>query len=116
MEPTASRRVKDLIGDLYGIRTNTRINPLVNAAQITATRVFNNNPRRLSFLFVNLSANAVYLTPDNQPSATRGIYLAPGGGLASALWSEDFELVTREWFAIAVGGVSSVYCMEVESI
>lgn len=102
----------DMLEKLYGVKTSLRTNPLTNSVAITVTKILNYNPMRLGSVIVNLGAHPIYLAPDNQVSATRGIYLASSGGIASLSWEIDLELCSMEWYAIAVGGASDLYTVE----
>lgn len=99
----------------YGVKTTYKLNPLVSQAAITVTKVLSYNPNRLGFVFMNVGSNDIYLMPTNKPAAGNGIFISGGGGGVGFVWNEDFELVSSEWFAIAIGGVSNIYVHEVTS-
>lgn len=108
--------VHELIEKQYGVKTTYNENPEVAAVQVTTTKVLSYNPRRLSFVFVNLSPVFVLIAPDSDVTLVprRGIYLVPNGGTLSMVWTEDFEMATMEWFAIADGAAAAdCYCLEV---
>lgn len=104
-----------LIDEKFGLKTRAVENPITQAVAIIATTILNNNPDRLGFLVVNLGANPVYLGLTPNVTATNGIYLAAGGGLVSMFYGEEFALVGWQFWAIAVGGISTVYVLEVEA-
>ncbi len=106
------RSLHDLIEHKYGVKTAHRVNPVVTQIEVTITKFLQGNPRRVSFVITNVGAAPIYMTPDNLPSTTRGIYLAPNGGSASLTWEDDFELLTYPWHAIASGAASECIVIE----
>lgn len=106
------KSLHDLIERDYGVRTAHSVNPVVTQIETSVTNFLQGNPRRVSFVIVNVGASAIYLTPDNLPSTTRGIYLAPNGGSASVKWQDDFELLTYPWYGIASGAASEIIVIE----
>lgn len=102
-----------LIEREFGVKTGSRENPLVSSVGTSASQVLPNNPNRLGWVIVNLSANTIYLAFTPDVSNSKGIILSPGGGIASMIYREDFELVARGVYAIASGASSAVYALEV---
>jgi len=109
---TIVKSLHDLLVQEYHVQTRIKVNPLTASVAVTATRVLIDNPRRLSVVIVNTGANPVYIAPDNQVSTSRGIYLAAGGGSMALKWTDDFESVSSERWAIGSGGVSTLYIEE----
>jgi len=108
----------EMLEALFGIKSYPRENSLLfdpatglDQVGVVAVRILTNNPQRVSFQIVNLSANVVYIGLTNQVAATHGIRLAPNGGLMSAIWDRDFEEVAHEWWAIATGAASDIYVL-----
>ncbi len=108
--------VAKYIQEKYGTKIVPVENPLsIDNIDIADKVILRNDPGRFSFTFINLSANDMYLRPSNAPTSTNGIYLAANGGELSVSADEDFELVTREWHAIASADNSAFYLLtEVE--
>lgn len=79
---------------------------------VAAATLVGNNPDRLALLVIGLGANNVFLGLQQNVSASRGIQLAPNGGSVAMIVDEDFTLPTRELFAIAPGGNTAVYVLE----
>jgi len=102
----------EMLSALYGVTSHIVNNPLVDEIDIAVTRFLPINPKRLSFTFVNLSVNIIYIAPSNQVAATFGIRLAPNGGMIVVQWDRDFEMVSQEWWATAAANNSAVYCLE----
>lgn len=105
------------IGDYYlrmwGIPTGHRENPLIAQVGVAVLQLIGGNPNRLSLYVVNLSANIIYLAPDEQVAADHGLYLAPNGGSIVLKRHEDFEFVTLPFWVVASGAASDLWCAEV---
>jgi hypothetical protein len=98
----------------FGFKTRAIVNPLVASVGTTAVKVLNNNPDRIGWLIVNLSANTIYIAYGPDVSSTKGISIALNGGTASSVVSEDGEAVTYEVWAVAAGADSAIYVVEYE--
>jgi hypothetical protein len=68
---------------------------------------------RMSMTVMNLSANAVYLAPSSNVSATRCLRLAPNGGAISMNVDEDGLLPVVQWWGLAAGAGSTLYVLAV---
>lgn len=97
----------------FGVKTTFKINPITDTVAVTPTKILSYNPNRLGLVITNIGATDIYLTPDNKPSSSRGIYISSGGGGVSFKFQDDFELVGSEFYAIGIGGVATVYVQEV---
>lgn len=97
---------------LFGARVRLNKNPLVTQIGVAATQILSSNPNRMGFVFVNLSAVSMYISPFNTVSATEGIWLAPNGGSVSLVWDRDMEACTSEWWALAGGAAAACYLLE----
>lgn len=107
------KSVYDLIARQYGAKVAIE-DPTTNLSIGTSDLIIlQNNPRRLSFVIINLSANVIYVRPRNVSSATTGIRLAPTGGSLAVNWSEDLHLPALEWHALASGATSAIYITSV---
>lgn len=106
--------VAALLEKEFGVKVTERENPLITSVGATAEVFLTNHPGRVGFVFINLSANAMYIRPGGTPSSTAGIYVAPSGGYASANFKDDFGLPTREWSVVAGGAASALYCLSLE--
>lgn len=105
--------VSELLDKVYGTKTTYDKNPERDDILVTKVRFLDYNPRRLSFVLINLGDYPVSVGPDSDITLTRGIYLVPHGGTLSMVWTEDFEMPTLEWYGIADGGTSEIYVLEV---
>ena len=105
--------VSELLDNTYGTKTTYGKNPETDNVTTDKTKILAYNPRRVSFVLINLGAYPVTVGPDSDISPTKGIYLVPHGGTLSMVWTEDFEMPTFEWYGIADGGTSEIYVLEV---
>ena len=103
----------DLLKERFKVRTRAIENPRLTSVGTIAEVVLANNPNRLAFSVVNLSANVMYIGLTNLVSATNGIRLDANGGYFSGIWDEMFDPVAWAWWIIATGAGSSVYSVEV---
>jgi len=92
--------LRALISRQFNVRTQREAISLTLTVATTATQVLKNNPNRLAFILVNLSANVGYFAPVQTVSSSAGIRAAASGGSFAFIWNEDFDLVALEWFAI----------------
>lgn len=97
-----------------GFKTKANINPVTGTVKTTATKILNNNPRRIFWLATNLSVNKGYVGWDPQVSSSRGIPIAPSGGYVSACLEEDGELTIQEVYAVLENAEGTFYIVEVE--
>jgi hypothetical protein len=105
--------LSDLLRERFKIKTRPLVNPLVAAVGLAAIPIAQNNPDRVGFVMINLSANIVYISPLDTVLATAGIRLDANGGQVSMVWDEDFELVSQPWYGIATGAGSAVFILEI---
>jgi hypothetical protein len=106
------KSLADLIERQFSIRTTSRINPVVDEVDIAVTQILAANPKRVGLLILNLSANTMYIAPDENVGAARGIFLAANGGSVSMKWDHDFEVVSLPWYGSATADNSDVFIME----
>lgn len=96
-----------------GFPTKPRINPVTGTVGTTATKILNNNPERIFWLAINLSANKGYVGWDPQVSSSRGIPIAPSGGYVSCCLEEDGELTIYEVHALLENAEGTFYIVEI---
>lgn len=102
----------DLLQAEYGFRSVPYINRLTSSVATTVTKIMNNNPKRVYVTITNLSNYDMYISPLNDVSSSKGIYVSPNGGAVTLKWREDFHLLEHEFFAIAIGGAANIFVME----
>ena len=106
--------LKDLLMERFSVKTRAVENPLnVTSLGATAQKLLSNNPNRLGFVIVNLSANIVYIGLENSVSSTKGIRLDANGGSSGCIWDEDFDMTAWAWWAVASGAASAIYVLEI---
>lgn len=104
--------VAELIEKRFGMVTRAAENPLVNECMVARTRILPNNPNRLAWIILNLSANNVYIALDIGVGADHGILLTPNGGSATMIYEEDFEATCWEVFGVAAADNSDIFALE----
>ena len=105
--------VADLIAREFGVVTRVTRNPMVDEVMIAKTQILPNNPSRLGWTAVNLSANNIYIALDQDVASTHGILLTPSGGSVSVNYKEDFESVCWAAWAVAGADNSDIFIIEV---
>jgi len=104
--------VVDISEKLFGVKTTYRINPLVAVLGTVTTRILRLNPKRMAFVLVNLSIRPIYISPNNDVSATNGIILTPNGGAMTVKFNEDIELQTLEWYGVGPVNNLAIFLIE----
>lgn len=102
----------ELLQSIYGLRTVSKTNQLVDTVATTTTHILKANPNRLNVLIVNNGTNAMFILPSRDVNTTKGIYVSPYGGFVSLAWSTDYELLGQDWFAISTSGSTEVTIIE----
>lgn len=82
-------------------------------AQTSAGILLQGNPDRVGLLFINLGSNDVYLALNSGVSTTNGLKIPSAGGNFVCNVRDDFTLPSRTFYAIANGGTSAVYILEI---
>lgn len=109
-------KLVDVLEAMYGVKTAMQVNPVASEIGATPTELLKNNPNRLAWTLINLGTEAVYLAFTPDVAATKGIYVAAGGGTMGLLFSEDFELCTYPVWGIGAVGGDDIYLVEVVAI
>lgn len=89
---------------------------VVESIGTTQSEVLRNNPERVFVLFVNLSANTMYVGYDDAVGSARGIVLAPNGGTYQVDVEEDFTIPVHAHHVISTGVTSNLYVLTVRRI
>ena len=103
----------DLLKERFKVRTRAIENPLVTSVGTIATLILKNNPNRLAFIIHNLGAFPIFLGFASDVSPTKGARIDANGGAYSMIWDEDFDATAWAIWAIADGGTSAVYTIEI---
>jgi hypothetical protein len=104
--------LQNLLERIYGLKTFYKINAKADSIGTSVTTILSANPNRVSFLVVNLSTANLFMSPDNDVSSSKGIFVAPNGGSVILQWDVDFELVSQTWYAVASASSSDIYILE----
>ena len=103
--------LQDLLLTQFKVKTRANINPEISKLTGGVDKVLSNNPNRLAWIIINLGDDSSYLSFERDPSLTKGIIISGGGGTASMLWNEDFDLVGYELF---IKGTADQYLYVIE--
>ncbi len=111
----------DLLLERFKVKTRPRRDPLnVSPIGINPVIVLPNNPNRLGFIIMNLSANVVYLDLEQVVNAGAGtevgLRLDANGGFISMIWDEDFQMVAWAWWAVSAAANTRLVILEVVEI
>lgn len=68
---------------------------------------------RVGLVFINIGTQDVYIALSASVASFNGIFLSANGGSVSLTVRDDFTLTSRAWYAVANGGMGSVYVLEV---
>lgn len=99
----------DLIAHRFGFGTEPEgIAPTISVGT-TVVVAAPAQPRRVVLILVNLGAASIFITPEGVPSSSNGILLAANGGNITLIWDEDFDLLAREWRAVAASGTNALF-------
>jgi hypothetical protein len=107
-----SGTLQELLERIYGIKTYYRINERADSVGTSVSQILSANPNRVSFLVVNLSTTNLFISPKNDVTCYKGLFVAPNGGSVILQWDVDFELVSQAWYAIASASSTNVYILE----
>lgn len=103
----------ELLTEQLGIKTYSRENPVVSQIQTTATLILRQDPSRIGFLYVNLSSENHFIAPLAGVASDNGVFVGPSGGNVQVVYTEDFDLPGRAWFAVAGAANSDFLVIEV---
>lgn len=98
----------------FGTKTRSQQDPVTNTVATTVTQILRNNPDRLSYTVINITAFDIHVAFDREVSTTRGILIAPSGGSLTLTAEEDGELVGYELFAISTANPSTIFTVVTE--
>ena len=107
-----ARTIRDLLEARLGTRFTPFTNRVVSSVGTSVIQVLRQDPSRVGFVIVNLSANVIFLTPIGTPSSSLGIRLGPSGGSVTTWWEEDGESIAWEWRGVADAAASAIYTLE----
>jgi hypothetical protein len=104
--------VRDYVRARLGVPTETRASAAGAVMGVAAARILPQDPARIVFTLINLSANEIFITPVGVPAALYGIRLGPNGGTVTVSADEDGEVVAWEWLGIATAINSNYLALE----
>lgn len=99
--------IYSLIAREYGVDGVERVDGEEIVAAAAAVRFWRQDPRRVAFTFINLSANSLGILPGDGIAANRQITVAPNGGSATVNWRNDLHLPAMEWFVLGTAAAEA---------
>lgn len=106
----------DIIMQKLGVMTKAYENPLVAEVGTDVVQILPNNPNRLGYSIINMSANIIYVAWSRNVGPTHGVLLTPNGGSTYVEWAEDFEMCCWSVFAVAAAPASDIYIVAVDIV
>lgn len=108
----------DLLMERFKVKTRGVRDPLgVSPIGVAPLVVLNNNPNRLAFIVMNLSANIVYMDLEQVVNATPGVEVGlridPNGGFIRMMWDEDFQMTAWAWWIVSAVANTRLAILEV---
>ena len=100
--------------DKFGMKTRSVTDPVTPTVATSVTQVLKNNPDRLAWTLINLTAYSIYVAFDREVSTSRGILVPAAGGSLTLTAEEDGELVGYEVFAISKTASSTIFTVITE--
>lgn len=107
-----SASLDNLLRSQYGVRTRYISNPLTSAVGVTVTKICPIRPNRVGLTVTNMGATTIYLSPENDVSATKGIILPGGGTTITFRWDIDMHLVASDFYALSSAAGGLIYVLE----
>lgn len=104
--------LQEIMDKRWGIRLRPEFNPKIFAITTTQQKVLNDQPDRLTILFLNLGANVAYAHTTGEVSSALGIYLDKNGGGIEMTWELYGYLVGQEWWIVGAGA-TNVYVIAI---
>jgi len=105
--------VRDYLLARLGVPTTPRASAAGSVLGLTVGQILRQDPRRVGFIFINLSPNQMFISPIGAASATNGIRVGPSGGSVHVLSLEDGEMTAWEWTGIADLAASNYFILEI---
>lgn len=106
------KSVQEVLQERYGLRVTSRESPDDYEVDNAIELIVPMNPRRMSLIMINLSANNVWVAPDTYVGADHGIQLVPNGGTFILNYREDLTLASHAWYGFAAADNSDFYWLE----
>jgi len=105
--------VRDYLLARLGVPTTPRASPVGSVLGLAVAQILRQDPRRVGFIFINLSPNQIFISPIGAPSAANGIRVGPNGGSVHVLALEDGEMTAWEWAGMADLAGSNYFILEI---
>ena len=96
-----------LIEREYGLSGSEIVEGEAIVAAAAAVRIWKQDPRRVAFTFVNLSANVLGIAPFGDLTTARQISVAANGGVVTVGFRDDLVLPSLEWFVLGTAAAEA---------
>jgi len=104
--------IRDLLNKRFGVPFTPAFQRDADVIGTAVQLVLKQDPSRIAFTIVNVGSFDVGIIPRGQPTGQKSFIVAANGGVLTAQWDEDGEVVSQEWRGFANGGSSSCLIME----
>jgi len=104
--------IRDLLNARFGVPFTPRFNRETQSVGGGFTLVLRQDPARIAFTIVNVSTSDVGISPAGQPVSQKSFILAANGGVLTAQWDEDGEIVSQEWRGFAIVPPATLMILE----
>lgn len=105
--------VYELLATRFGGKTEALTNEMIPQSTNADQIFLGQQPRRLAFTVINLSANPVFIRPNAVASAAAGIS-CPAGTITTIGYPDDLHLAALEWHMVSPAGNSAVTYIAVQ--
>ena len=106
------KNIYDLLRREYGTEFIPSFSDaLIATVGATSAQLLRQDGSRIGFVFVNLSANTIFIRPREAATTSAGIRVDSGGGSIVTIWKDDGPLPALDWHAIASGAASAFFFM-----
>jgi len=105
--------VRDYLLARLGVPTTPRASVAGSTLGLTVAQILRQDPRRVGFIFINLSPNQIFISPIGAATSTNGIRVGPSGGSVHVLALEDGEMAAWEWSGVADLAGSNYFILEI---
>ena len=104
--------LRDLVEKEFEGKVRAVENPKLTSLGTTAQLVLANNPNRVGFLIVNLSANLLYFSLENDVSSTKSLGIFKQGDGLRSVFKEDGDVTGWAIWGVASAASSAIYAVE----